>query len=319
MKRLPVKGHRWRNQNRQLGVTQPVEREGKSSAGFGITGQSGECWWRTRLSDLYKQTGTDHPTPRYRIFSREATGTCSTFRFLGNRATRRNLRTLLVQGDLYGQRLQEQSFKHEVQKPSIHDKGLPFPAKEVGNHSRILNIFNENIKDQCVDMENVHVFVNETAIHLGRNYLANLEVYKNTNFEEIQSLFNITQKMILEHSEEILNVNTIKSASPHGKRSVLSLDQVVQWTRAKVRVYLDSVLCLVNVNDSKDAITRWEGQVEEFCFLLQILQKIQDDLRERNIEPEKFTDRIIFMSRFNDIDQTTNGKWWNLYLEFSNS
>ena len=48
------------------------------------------------------------------------------------------------------------------------------------------------------------------AIHLGLNHLANLEVYKNKTFEEIQSLFNITQKLILEHSEKILNVHTIE-------------------------------------------------------------------------------------------------------------
>ena len=35
----------------------------------------------------------------------------------------------------------------------------------------------------------------KAAIHLGPNYLANLEVYKNTNFEEIQSLFNIRQSI----------------------------------------------------------------------------------------------------------------------------
>ena len=53
----------------------------------------------------------------------------------------------------------------------------------------------------------------KAAIHLGRNNLANLEVHKNTNFEEIQSFFSITQKWILEHSEETLNVQTIESAS----------------------------------------------------------------------------------------------------------
>ena len=37
--------------HRQLGVTQRVKREGQSSAGFGISSQSGECRWRTRLSD----------------------------------------------------------------------------------------------------------------------------------------------------------------------------------------------------------------------------------------------------------------------------
>ena len=49
----------------------------------------------------------------------------------------------------------------------------------------------------------------KAAIHLGSNYLANFEVHKNANFEEIQSLFIITEKLILEHSEEILNVSTI--------------------------------------------------------------------------------------------------------------
>ena len=39
---------------------------------------------------------------------------------------------------------------------------------------------------------------------------------------------------------------------------------------------------------------------------LQILREIQTDLRKRNIEPEKFTDRII-MSTFNDIDWTKKG------------
>ena len=40
---------------------------------------------------------------------------------------------------------------------------------------------------------------------------------------------------------------------------------------------------------------------------MQILQKIQDELRDRNSEPEKLTDRIIFMSMFNDIDWTRKG------------
>ena len=87
------------------------------------------------------------------------------------------------------------------------------------------------------------------------------------------------------------------------------------------------------MKDSKDVITRWEGQVEEFKMSplykellgidgeaiefewnifqgfssLQILQKIRDDLQERNIEPEKFTDRIIFMPMFKDIDWTRKG------------
>ena len=36
----------------------------------------------------------------------------------------------------------------------------------------------------------------KAAIHFGPNYLADLEVYKNTNFDEIQSSFNVTLKHI---------------------------------------------------------------------------------------------------------------------------
>ena len=174
----------------------------------------------------------------------------------------------------------------------------------------------------------------KAAIHLRANYVANVVLYKNTNFEEIQSLFNITQKLILEYSEDILNVNTIGSASPSWTRSALSHDHVIQWTKATERFYSDSVLCLGKMNESKDANIRWEGQVEEFKMslpykefpgidgeaialewkifqefsLLQILQEIQNDLRKGNIEPEKFRDPIIFTSMFNDIDWTKKRK-----------
>ena len=68
----------------------------------------------------------------------------------------------------------------------------------------------------------------KAATHLWPTSTENLEVFKNTNFEEIQSLFNITQKPVLEHSEEILNVHTIESTSPSWTRSTLSHDQLIQ-------------------------------------------------------------------------------------------
>ena len=125
----------------------------------------------------------------------------------------------------------------------------------------------EALETKCVDMRKVNVFVNESS-HLGPNYLANLLFYKNKNFEDIQSLFNITQKLILEHSEEMLNVNTIDSASHSWTGSVLSHDQVVQWTKAKVRVFSDSFECMERMSENKDASARWVGQVEEFKMSL---------------------------------------------------
>ena len=40
---------------------------------------------------------------------------------------------------------------------------------------------------------------------------------------------------------------------------------------------------------------------------IQTLQKIQNELQERNIEPVKLEDRIIFMSMFNDIEWPRKG------------
>ena len=53
---------------------------------------------------------------------------------------------------------------------------------------------------------------------------------------------HITQKLILNHQAEILNVTTIDWTSPSWTRSALTHDQVITWTKAKVRVYSDSVL-----------------------------------------------------------------------------
>ena len=179
----------------------------------------------------------------------------------------------------------------------------------------------------------------KAATHLGPNYKDNLEVYKNTNFENIRNWFNTKQKLVLEHSEEILDVNTIESTSHPWTRSTLSHDQVIKWTRAKVHFESDSVLCLGKMYEHFAAIERCEGQMDEFQFLRRIIWNrwrnnwirvayfpriyvIADSsggpgwfTKEWNIEPDKFTGRIIFMSMFNDIGWTR----WDLYFELRKS
>ena len=82
----------------------------------------------------------------------------------------------------------------------------------------------------------------KAAIYLGPNYVENLEVYRNTIFEELQNLFDITLKLMLDHQAEILNVTTINWTQPSRTRSILTHDQVITWTKARVHVYSDSVL-----------------------------------------------------------------------------
>ena len=63
-------------------------------------------------------------------------------------------------------------------------------------------------------------------------------------------MFNITQKMKLEHFEETLNVKCLEYSSPSWARSALANDQAIKWTKAKVCVYANSVLCVGQMKDS---------------------------------------------------------------------
>ena len=103
----------------------------------------------------------------------------------------------------------------------------------------------------------------KAAIHLGPHYVENLGLYKNTNFEELQNLFDITQKLTLDHQAEILSVTAIDWTAPSWTRSTLSHDQVT-WTKARVQVHSDSVLCLAKMSDQSDAHRRKENQKIEF-------------------------------------------------------
>ena len=77
---------------------------------------------------------------------------------------------------------------------------------------------------------------------MGPDYTEILEVYKNTSFQELQNLFDITQKLVHKQSE-ILNVKMIECASLAWTRSSLAHDQAIKWSKENVRVFPDSVLC----------------------------------------------------------------------------
>ena len=91
----------------------------------------------------------------------------------------------------------------------------------------------------------------KAAVHLGPNYVENLEVFRNTNFEELQNLFDITQKLMLDHQAEILNVTTIDWTALSWERSTLTHDQVIKWTKVRVRVFSETVFCLGKMSDGK--------------------------------------------------------------------
>ena len=114
-------------------------------------------------------------------------------------------------------------------------------------------------------------------------------------------------------------------------RCALSHNEVITWTKPRVRVCSDSVLCLVKMSDHSEAhrtiistvqflqriIWNWwrtdRVNISPGLTSLEILQKSLEDLQDRNIEPEKFKDRIISMSMFNDIGWTKRGNSENVF------
>ena len=193
-------------------------------------------------------------------------------------------------------------------------------------------IFNGCIQNQCIDMGIVFSSVDKSRHPPWSGFLTNSEFYKNTKFEIFWSVFNITRKLIKEHSEEILNMECLEYSSPSWTTSELANDQAIEWAKAKVCVYADSVVCWTQMKDTPGATERWKGQVEDLkknssyqnavgldgepidfelkmfpgCSSLSLLREIQHDLVTKNNMPEDFKDRIIFMSMFNDIEWKKN-------------
>ena len=103
----------------------------------------------------------------------------------------------------------------------------------------------------------------KAAIHLNPKHIEYLEVSKNLKFNDIESLFNITKKLIMDNSET-RNVSCLDCLSRSWTRSTLLNDRAVGWTKAKIYVYSDSVLCLGKIHSSGEAIEPWKGQVATF-------------------------------------------------------
>ena len=49
----------------------------------------------------------------------------------------------------------------------------------------------------------------KSSVHGGLQFQENLAAYKNSTFEELKTLFDITLRLIVEQSFEILNVSTM--------------------------------------------------------------------------------------------------------------
>ena len=115
----------------------------------------------------------------------------------GSRVTRRNLRTSTSTRRLVRAATPRTEFQNmKYTNHQYMTKVFRFVQKKLGITAGYSTFSMEALNTNVLIWGTFMCSSKKAAIHLRPNYLANLEVYKNTNFEEIQSLFNITQKLI---------------------------------------------------------------------------------------------------------------------------
>ena len=161
-----------------------------SSQSLGYLVHPGNTDERNEVETALQEACASRLKFRSRIFSSESTRTCCTsIQETGAGGSTPNTqwweKTLWLQWYKENCCVNTKIEKHGIQYPSIHGKIFQFFAKEIWN------------------------VIDESRHPSWANYLANSEIHKNTKFKEIESLFHITQKLVKEHSEEILNVKCL--------------------------------------------------------------------------------------------------------------
>ena len=106
----------------------------------------------------------------------------------------------------------------------------------------------------------------EATVLIGKNYLEILLSIKNRGKDlTMKQMFDISEKLITEQPDEIYGVNTIIWGDSAWKHlSLVSSEEVVSLSRAKVYVFSDSVLCLGKMSETPLSNLVWEDKLTWF-------------------------------------------------------
>ena len=101
---------------------------------------------------------------------------------------------------------------------------------------------------------------------MGENYSENLHSIKKTGKDlTLKQMFEISEKLMLEQSDENSGVNTISWEDFSWKQvSLVNDEEVISLSHAMVHVFSDSVLCLGKMNQNPSSNTVWEDKLSWF-------------------------------------------------------
>ena len=182
----------------------------------------------------------------------------------------------------------------------------------------------------------------QASIFVGKNYSDNLHSTKNTEDLTMKQMFDISEKLISQQSDEIYGVKTINWEHSSWKYlSLIGVEQIISLEHTKVNVFSDFVLCLGKMNENARSNIAWEERLEWFKSsseyrtldridgeplefewnmfqgfnTLQLSEEVTRLLLRLGETPENFKRRIIFMSMFNDISSESNAQLVSLYAK----
>ena len=103
----------------------------------------------------------------------------------------------------------------------------------------------------------------QASVFVGKNYSDNLHSIKNTGKEiTMKQMFDISEKLIPEQSDEIYGVNTINGEDSSWKYlSLVGDEDVISLLHTKVYVFSDSVLCHGKMNENPQSNYAWEDRL----------------------------------------------------------
>ena len=121
----------------------------------------------------------------------------------------------------------------------------------------------------------------EASVFMGKNYSDNLHSVKNIGEDlTLKQMFDISEKLIVEHSDEIFGVSQISWESFLWKQlSLVNDEEVISLSHAKDYVFSCSVLCLGTVNENPQSNTVWERQLSWFKESSQYRQNLEHNRR----------------------------------------
>ena len=104
----------------------------------------------------------------------------------------------------------------------------------------------------------------ESVESMGKNYLNNCQSIANTKDLTLRQMFDISTRLVSEQNE-ISGLETSGWENHSWKYlSLLGEERIINLQRAKVYVFLDSVLCLVKIHENPQSNDAWEQRLGRF-------------------------------------------------------